>query len=183
MMKFVTLALVAALTSGIYVSAAELDLSKLGFVLYGKHGDGAATTVTSGKCPLGELPDTVFLHKTFKKGDNFFTWVRPVHAKVTKVVSKDHLVWEGAADEFLLDLHFVGSKNSKKFVHLELLHRLGGAVHVFLAFAAGANPGAGKVVGMAAFVAALHELVPGLHEVEGLPAHHLVHALKLHAAA
>ncbi|EAN33611.1 hypothetical protein TpMuguga_01g00367 [Theileria parva strain Muguga] len=182
MMKFVTLAFVAALTSGIYVSAAELDLRKLGFVLYGKHGEGDKTAVEVGVCPLGDLPDTVFLHKTFKKGDNFFTWVRPVHNKVTKVVSGSHLVWEAAAStkEVLLDLHFFGKPAGKKFVHLELLHHLGGAVHVFLLFDGTA---AAKVLSMAAFVAGVHALVPGLHELEGVPAHHLVSALALHAAA
>ncbi|EAN31137.1 hypothetical protein TpMuguga_03g00400 [Theileria parva strain Muguga] len=182
MMKFVTLALLAALTSGIYVSAEVLDLKPLKFVLYGKHGEGDKTAVEVGVCPLGDLPDTVFLHKTFAKGDHFFTWVRPVHGKVNKVVCGNHLVWEAVGDEVLLDLHFVGSKESKKFVHLEVLHPLGGAVHVFLAFEAGANPGTAKAVGMAAFVAALHELVAGLHDVEGLPAHHLVSALALHAS-
>ncbi|EAN31265.1 hypothetical protein TpMuguga_03g00520 [Theileria parva strain Muguga] len=182
MMKFAVLALFTVLTSGIFVSADELDLRKLGFVLYGKHGDGTATAVDSGKCPLGALPATVFLHKTFAKGDHFFTWVRPVHGKVNKVVCGNHLVWEAVGDEVLLDLHFVGSKESKKFVHLEVLHPLGGAVHLFLAFAAGANPGTAKAVGMAAFVAALHELVKDVHKAEGLPAHHLVSALALHAA-
>ncbi|XP_954222.1 uncharacterized protein TA20315 [Theileria annulata] len=178
-MKFVILALLA-LASGLH--AAKLDLKNLGFVLYGKHGEGTKTTVAAGKCPLGELPDTVFLHKTFLKAGKFFTWVRPVHAKVDEVVSGSHKVWKAAAGEVLLDLHFVGNKDSEKFLHLELFHPAVGSHHLFLKFAAGAVPGDGVVLGMGAFVVGVHGLVKDLHLLEGLPAHPLVHALAAHAA-
>ncbi|XP_952842.1 uncharacterized protein TA09365 [Theileria annulata] len=177
-MKFVILALLA-LASGLH--AAKLDLKELKFVLFGKHGDGDKTTVASG-CPLGTLPDTVFLHKTFKKGDHFFTWVRPVHGKVNELVCGTHAVWKAAAGEVLVDLHFVGNKDSEKFVHLELFHPAVGSHHLFLKFAAGAVPGDGVVLGMGAFVVGVHGLVAGLPELAGLPAHPFVHALAAHAA-
>uniref|UniRef100_A0A3B0MS17 Uncharacterized protein n=1 Tax=Theileria annulata TaxID=5874 RepID=A0A3B0MS17_THEAN len=176
-MKFVILALLT-LASGLH--AEKLDLKDLGFVLFGKHGDGTKTSVAAGKCPLGTLPDTVFLHKTFKKGDHFFTWVRPVHGKVDELVCGTVAVWEAAAGEVLLDLHFVGKPKGDKFVHLELFHPAVGSHHLFLKFAA-----AGAVeahLGMAAFVVAAHGLVAGLPAFEGLPAHPLVHALAAHAA-
>uniref|UniRef100_A0A3B0MT32 Signal peptide containing protein n=1 Tax=Theileria annulata TaxID=5874 RepID=A0A3B0MT32_THEAN len=178
-MKFVILALLA-LASGL--NAAELNLKNLGFVLFGKHGDGDATTVAAGSCPLGTLPDTVFLHKTFKKGDHFFTWVRPVHAKVHKLVCGSLAVWEAAVGEVLVDLHFVGNKDSEKFLHLELFHPAVGSHHLFLKFAAGASPGVGVHLGMGAFVVGVHKLVAGLPELAGLPAHPFVHALAAHAA-
>ncbi|XP_955218.1 uncharacterized protein TA05025 [Theileria annulata] len=178
-MKFVILALLA-LASGLH--AKELNLKDLGFVLFGKHGDGTKVTPAAGSCPLGVLPDTVFLHKTFKKGDHFFTWVRPVHGKVHKLVCGSVAVWEAAAGEVLLDLHFVGNKDSEKFLHLELFHPAVGSHHVFLKFAGGATPGAGVVLGMAAFVVGVHGLVKDLPKLEGLPAHAFVHALAAHAA-
>uniref|UniRef100_A0A3B0N539 Uncharacterized protein n=1 Tax=Theileria annulata TaxID=5874 RepID=A0A3B0N539_THEAN len=176
-MKFVILALLA-LASGLH--AKELDLKDLGFVLFGKHGEGTKTSVASGACPLGTLPDTVFLHKTFKKGDHFFTWVRPVHGKVHKLVCGTHAVWEAAAGEVLLDLHFVGKPADVKLLHLELFHPAVGSHHVFLKFAAGGALEAH--LGMAAFVVGVHGLVAELPKVEGLPAHPLVHALVAHAA-
>uniref|UniRef100_A0A3B0MJG3 Uncharacterized protein n=1 Tax=Theileria annulata TaxID=5874 RepID=A0A3B0MJG3_THEAN len=177
-MKFVILALLA-LASGLH--AAKLDLKELKFVLFGNHGDGTKTSVAAGKCPLGTLPATVFLHKTFMKGDHFFTWVRPVHAKVDELVCGSHAVWKAAAGEVLLDLHFVGNKDSEKFVHLELFHPAVGSHHLFLKFAAGTAPGDGVVLGMAAFVVGVHGLVAGLPELVGLPAHPFVHALAAHA--
>ncbi|XP_954088.1 uncharacterized protein TA05615 [Theileria annulata] len=176
-MKFVILALLA-LASGLH--AAELDLKKLGFVLFGKHGEGTGVTPKAGECPLGTLPDTVFLHKTFSKGGKFFTWVRPVHGKVHKLVCGTVAVWEAAVGEVLLDLHFVGNKESEKFLHLELFHPAVGSHHVFLKFAAGGALEAH--LGMAAFVAGVHGLVEGLPALEGLPAHPFVHALAAHAA-
>uniref|UniRef100_A0A3B0MWR9 Uncharacterized protein n=1 Tax=Theileria annulata TaxID=5874 RepID=A0A3B0MWR9_THEAN len=176
-MKFVILALLA-LASGLH--AAELNLKDLGFVLFGKHGEGSATTVKAGECPLGKLPDSVFLHKTFKKGENFFTWVRPVHGKVHKLVCGSVAVWEAAAGEVLVDLHFVGKPADVKLLHLELFHPAVGSHHLFLKFAA-----AGALeahLGMGAFVVAAHGLVAGLPAVEGLPAHPFVHALAAHAA-
>ncbi|MEG9512163.1 hypothetical protein LZ318_00265, partial [Saccharopolyspora indica] len=101
-------------------------------------------------------PDTVFLHKTFKKGDHFFTWVRPVHGKVHKLVCGSFAVWEAAVGEVLLDLHFVGNKESEKFLHLEVLHPAVGSHHLFLKFAAGATPGVGVHLGMGAFVVGVH---------------------------
>uniref|UniRef100_A0A3B0MMZ3 Uncharacterized protein n=1 Tax=Theileria annulata TaxID=5874 RepID=A0A3B0MMZ3_THEAN len=178
-MKFVILALLA-LASGLH--AAKLDLKELKFVLFGKHGDGTKTSVAAGACPLGTLPATVFLHKTFKKGDHFFTWVRPVHAKVDEVVCGTHNVWKAAVGEVLLDLHFVGNKDSEKFLHLELFHPAVGSHHLFLKFAAGATPGVGVVLGMGAFVVGVHGLVADLPALEGLPAHPFVHALVAHAA-
>ncbi|EAN31054.1 hypothetical protein TpMuguga_03g00319 [Theileria parva strain Muguga] len=180
MMKFVVFTLLALFIPGLDAAAGKLNLKELGFALYGKHGEG--TTAGKSTCPLGALPDSVFLHKTFKKGDAFFTWVRPVHNKVNEVVCGDHEVWKAADGEVLLDLHFVGKPTAadKKFVHLELLHKLGGVFHVFLLFDGTA---AAKVVGMSRFVAGVHGLVPELHSLEGLPAHHLVHELALHAAA
>ncbi|XP_952150.1 uncharacterized protein TA13885 [Theileria annulata] len=176
-MKFVILALLA-LASGLH--AKKLDLKPLGFVLFGKHGEGTKTSVASGACPLGTLPDTVFLHKTFEKAGHFFTWVRPVHGKVDEVVCGTHAVWKAAAGEVLLDLHFVGKKDSDKFVHLELFHPAVGSHHLFLKFVAdGALAG---YLGMAAFVVGVHGLVAELPKVEGLPAHPLVHALVAHAA-
>ncbi|XP_951846.1 uncharacterized protein TA15570 [Theileria annulata] len=176
-MKFVILALLA-LASGLH--AAKLDLKPLGFVLFGKHGEGTTATVAAGKCPLGTLPDTVFLHKTFEKAGHFFTWVRPVHGKVDEVACGSHAVWKAAAGEVLLDLHFVGNKESEKFVHLELFHPAVGSHHLFLKFAADGT--AAGVLGMAAFVVAAHGLVEGLPAFDGLPAHPLVHALAAHAA-
>ncbi|XP_954998.1 uncharacterized protein TA03870 [Theileria annulata] len=178
-MKFVILALLA-LASGLH--AKELNLKDLGFVLFGKHGDGTKTSVAAGKCPLGELPDTVFLHKTFSKGGKFFTWVRPVHGKVHKLVCGSFAVWEAAVGEVLLDLHFVGNKESEKFLHLEVLHPAVGSHHLFLKFAAGATPGVGVHLGMGAFVVGVHGLVADLPALEGLPAHAFVHALAAHAA-
>ncbi|XP_953572.1 uncharacterized protein TA09675 [Theileria annulata] len=175
-MKFVILALLA-LVSGLH--AAKLDLKDLGFVLFGKHGEGDKVTFTAGTCPL-TLPDTVFLHKTFKKGDHFFTWVRPVHAKVDEVVCGTHKVWKAAVGEVLLDLHFVGKPSDVKFLHLELFHPAVGSHHLFLKFVAGG--GLAGVLGMGAFVDGVHKLVAGLPELEGLPAHPFVHALAAHAA-
>ncbi|XP_954793.1 uncharacterized protein TA03540 [Theileria annulata] len=175
-MKFVILALLA-LASGLH--AAELDLKPLKFVLFGKHGEGDKVTFTAGTCPL-TLPDTVFLHKTFKKGDNFFTWVRPVHGKVHKLVCGSVGVWEAAAGEVLVDLHFVGKPAGDKLLHLELFHPAVGSHHLFLKFAAGGALEAH--LGMAAFVVGVHGLVADLHKLEGLPAHPLVHALAAHAA-
>uniref|UniRef100_A0A3B0ML87 Uncharacterized protein n=1 Tax=Theileria annulata TaxID=5874 RepID=A0A3B0ML87_THEAN len=176
-MKFVILALLA-LVSGLH--AVKLDLKDLGFVLFGKHGEGTKVTPAAGVCPLGTLPDTVFLHKTFAKGDHFFTWVRPVHAKVDELVCGGHNVWKAAVGEVLLDLHFVGNKDSEKFLHLELFHPAVGSHHLFLKFA-GAGTLAGHL-GMGAFVDGVHGLVKGLPELEGLPAHPFVHALAAHAA-
>uniref|UniRef100_A0A3B0N9Y4 Uncharacterized protein n=1 Tax=Theileria annulata TaxID=5874 RepID=A0A3B0N9Y4_THEAN len=175
-MKFVILALLA-LASGLH--AEKLNLKDLGFVLFGKHGDGTKVTPAAGTCPLGTLPASVFLHKTFKKGDHFFTWVRPVHGKVDELVCGDVAVWKAAVGEVLLDLHFVGKPKDVKFLHLELFHPAVGSHHVFLKFAA-----AGAVeahLGMGAFVVGVHGLVADLHKLEGLPAHPLVHALVAHA--
>uniref|UniRef100_A0A3B0N134 Uncharacterized protein n=1 Tax=Theileria annulata TaxID=5874 RepID=A0A3B0N134_THEAN len=178
-MKFVILALLTLASS---LNAEKLDLKDLGFVLFGKHGEGTATSVAAGACPLGTLPATVFLHKTFDKGGKFFTWVRPVHGKVDEVVCGSHAVWKAAAGEVLLDLHFVGNKDSEKLLHLELFHPAVGSHHLFLKFVAGANPGVGAHLGMAAFVLGVHGLVADLHKLEGLPAHPFVHALAAHAA-
>ncbi|XP_952859.1 uncharacterized protein TA07130 [Theileria annulata] len=176
-MKFVILALLA-LASGLH--AEKLNLKDLGFVLFGKYGEGTKTSVAAGACPLGTLPATVFLHKTFSKGGKFFTWVRPVHGKVDELVCGNLAVWKAAAGEVLLDLHFVGNKDSEKFVHLELFHPAVGSHHVFLKFAAAGTLEAH--LGMAAFVAGVHGLVEGLPALEGLPAHPFVHALAAHAA-
>ncbi|XP_955216.1 uncharacterized protein TA05015 [Theileria annulata] len=178
-MKFVILALLA-LASGLH--AEKLDLKELKFVLFGKHGEGTKTSVAAGTCPLGALPDTVFLHKTFEKAGHFFTWVRPVHGKVDELVCGNHAVWKAGAGEVLLDLHFVGKKESEKFLHLELFHPAVGSHHLFLKFAAGASPGVGVHLGMAAFVVGVHGLVEGLAGLAGLPAHPFVHALAAHAA-
>ncbi|XP_952796.1 uncharacterized protein TA09050 [Theileria annulata] len=175
-MKFVILALLA-LASGLH--AEKLDLKELKFVLFGKHGEGTKVTFTAGTCPLN-LPATVFLHKTFKKGEHFFTWVRPVHGKVDEVVCGTHAVWKAAVGEVLLDLHFVGKPAGDKFVHLELLHPAVGSHHVFFKFAADGK--LAGVLGMAAFVVGVHGLVAELPALEGLPAHPLVHALAAHAA-
>ncbi|EAN30952.1 hypothetical protein TpMuguga_03g00217 [Theileria parva strain Muguga] len=180
MMKIFVFALLALFIPGLDAAAGKLDLKDLKFVLYGKHGEG----ISAGKstCPLGSIPDSIFLHKTFKKGDAFFTWVKPVHNKVNEVVCGSHEVWKAADGEVLLDLHFVGipKDDAKKFVHLELLHKLGGIFHVFLLFDGTA---AAKAVSMAKFIAGIHDLSLELHKLEGIPAHHLIHELALHAAA
>ncbi|UVC49712.1 hypothetical protein MACK_003822 [Theileria orientalis] len=156
----------------------SVNLKDLGFVLWGPHAEG---TVDKTKCPLGTLPDRVFLHKTVKHGDHFFTWVKPVHGLVNELVCDSHAVWKGLAGELLLDFHFFGKAAGVKLVHLEHLTALGGVAHVFLKFEGTA---AGKAVGHAVFVKEVAALMDAAFlNVKALPAHALLHELAFHHAA
>ncbi|UVC54516.1 hypothetical protein MACJ_004074 [Theileria orientalis] len=182
-MKFVILAFAAffaklAAADDVAVAGA-LDLKTLGFVLYGRHKDTSKAAPTG--CPLGTLPDKVFLHKTVKHNGANFTWVKPVHALVNEVKCDSHAVWKGAAKEFLVDLHFFGKVDGKMFVHLEHVTALGAVAHAFLKFEGAA---AGVALGLAPFVAGVAGLLgAGFLDVKALPAHELLHHLALHFAA
>ncbi|BAM41220.1 conserved hypothetical protein [Theileria orientalis strain Shintoku] len=185
-MKFAILAFLAfwsakfaAAAGSAAATVGEVNLKDLGFKLYGRHKETGSAAATS--CPLGTLPERVFLHKSVKHGEHFFTWVKPVHGLVNKLVCGSHKVWEGAAGELLLDFHFFGKADDVKFVHLELLTALGGAAHAFLKFAAGASATA-EVLGLAPFVAAVVDLMKKeFLGVNALPAHELLHHLAFHA--
>ncbi|UVC49709.1 hypothetical protein MACK_003819 [Theileria orientalis] len=169
----------AAADSAAPVAAGALDLKGLGFVLYGRHKPSGEAAPTS--CPLGKLPDTVFLHKTVKHNDAHFTWVKPVHGLVNKLVCDKHVVWEGLADEVLLDFHFFGKTSGKMFAHVEHLTALGGVAHVFLGFEGAA---AGKALGVSKFLAGVAALLGDKFlDVKALPAHALLHELAFHHAA
>ncbi|UVC54518.1 hypothetical protein MACJ_004070 [Theileria orientalis] len=184
-MKFVILAFAAffaklAAADDVAVAGA-LDLKTLGFALYGRHVP-AGTSVDKTKCPLGTLPANVFLHKTVKHNGANFTWVKPVHALVNELVCGSHAVWKGAAEEFLVDLHFFGNVKGKMFVHLEHVTALGAVAHAFLRFEKSALEG--KVLGLAPFVAGVAGLLgAGFLDVNALPAHELLHHLAHHFAA
>ncbi|UVC54519.1 hypothetical protein MACJ_004071 [Theileria orientalis] len=181
-MKFVILAFAAffAKLAAASSSAAVLDLHALGFKLYGRHKPAGETAGTG--CPLGTLPDNVFLHKTVAHNGAHFTWVKPVHALVNELVCGSHAVWKGAAEEFLVDLHFFGNVKGKMFVHLEHVTALGAVAHAFLRFEKSALEG--KVLGLAPFVAGVAGLLgAGFLDVNALPAHELLHHLAHHFAA
>ncbi|UVC49713.1 hypothetical protein MACK_003823 [Theileria orientalis] len=157
----------------------SVNLKDLGFVLYGRHKDPNASATTG--CPLGTLPDRVFLHKSVKHGDHFFTWVKPVHGLVNELVCDSHAVWKGLADELLLDFHFFGKTTGKMFAHVEHLTALGGVAHVFLGFEGAA---AGKALGVSKFLAGVAALLDKeFLNVKALPAHALLHELAFHHAA
>ncbi|EAN30505.1 hypothetical protein TpMuguga_03g00664 [Theileria parva strain Muguga] len=173
-MQFTIFVLFTALTASFHVSADKLDLKPLVSALLGKQPEGDKPEVSSG-CPLGPLPDTVLLHKTYKIVDYYFTWVKPVHNKVTEVVCGSYVVWKGDDSEVLLDLHFVGTPTSdKKFVHLEYAHRMGVVSDSFLVFDRFGTP---KPLDMVKFVLAVLEMVPGFNLVKGLPGDKLTYAL------
>ncbi|BAM42340.1 conserved hypothetical protein [Theileria orientalis strain Shintoku] len=179
-MKFAILAFLAFWSAKL--AAAEnafngtVNLKELGFV------DWKAGTDKT-KCPL-KLPDGVFLHRTVDHKGFHLTWVKPVHALVKKLVCENHVVWEGAAGELLLDFHFFGKVDGKMYVHLEHLTALGGVAHGFLLFEGAA---AGKVLGLVPFVRAVVDLLGKdflsvkLPEAEFL--HHLAHHVKSLPAA
>ncbi|UVC54298.1 hypothetical protein MACJ_003835 [Theileria orientalis] len=182
-MKFVIFA-VAALFAKLAAAddaaaAAVLDLKPLGFVLYGRHKPSGEAAPTG--CPLGTLAANVFLHKSVKHGDNFFTWVKPVHGLVKEVKCDAHAVWKAAAGELLVDFHFFGKKDGLKLVHLEHLTALGGVAHAFLKFEGTAS---GVVLGLAKFVVAVADLMKAdFLNVKALPADALLHHLAHHVAA
>ncbi|UVC54293.1 hypothetical protein MACJ_003830 [Theileria orientalis] len=183
-MKFVILAFAALFAK---FAAAEnapvagaLDLKTLGFKLYGRHKPAGEAAGTG--CPLGALPDKVFLHKTVDHNGAHFTWVKPVHALVNELVCGSHAVWKGAAKEFLVDLHFFGKVDGKMFVHLEHVTALGAVAHAFLGFDKAAL-GAGKVLGLARFVVGVADLLGDKFlAVKALPASELLHELAHHFA-
>ncbi|UVC50221.1 hypothetical protein MACK_004096 [Theileria orientalis] len=161
----------AAAESAAPVAVGALNLHDLGFKTWAKPASG---------CPLGTLPESVFLHKTVDHNDAHFTWVKPVHGLVNKLVCDKHVVWEGLADEVLLDFHFFGKTDGKMFAHVEHLTKLGGVAHVFLGFEGSA---AGKAVGLAKFLAGVADLLGDKFlDVKGLPAHALLHELAFHHA-
>ncbi|BAM41221.1 conserved hypothetical protein [Theileria orientalis strain Shintoku] len=177
-MKFAILAFLAFWSAKLAAAAnaaaaGKLDLKPLGFVSLEGHTD-------KSKCPLGTLPEGVFLHTTFDHDGHHFTWVKPVHGLVNEVVCDSRAVWKGAEGELLLDFHFFGKTDAVKYVHLEHLTALGGVAHVFLKFAADAAAKA-EVMGLAPFVVA----VAGLFKkeflgVKRLAAHALLHDLAFH---
>ncbi|UVC49710.1 hypothetical protein MACK_003820 [Theileria orientalis] len=169
----------AAAESAAPVAAKVLDLKGLKFVLYGRHKDPNASATTG--CPLGALPDTVFLHKTVDHKGAHFTWVKPVHGLVNELVCDSHAVWKGLAGELLLDFHFFGKTDGKMFAHVEHLTALGGVAHVFLGFEGAA---AGKALGVSKFLAGVAALFDAAFlNVKALPAHALLHELAFHHAA
>nr|PVC52230.1 hypothetical protein MACL_00000934 [Theileria orientalis] len=176
-MKFAILAFLAFWSAKLAAAAnaaaaGKVDLKDLKFVEW-----KAGTDRT--KCPLGTLPNGVFLHRTVDHDGHHFTWVKPVHGLVNEVVCGNHAVWKGAAGELLLDLHFFGKVDADMYVHLEHLTALGGVAHGFLKFAHTAldKP---VVLGLVPFV----EAVAGLFKKEflgvKLAAHELLHHLAFH---
>ncbi|UVC50224.1 hypothetical protein MACK_004099 [Theileria orientalis] len=160
--------------------AGVLDLKGLGFVLWGDHKESGSAVPTT--CPLGKLPEGVFLHKTVKHNDAHFTWVKPVHGLVKELKCETRSVWKGLDGELLLDFHFFGNVKGKMFAHVEHLTALGGVAHVFLGFDAAANA-VGKAVGLAKFLVGVAALFDkDFLNVKGLPAHALLHHLALHHA-
>ncbi|BAM42342.1 conserved hypothetical protein [Theileria orientalis strain Shintoku] len=182
-MKFAILAFLAFWSAKLAAAAnaaaaGKVDLKDLKFVLWGAHKDPNASAVSG--CPLGTLPDGVFLHKTVDHNGHHYTWVKPVHGLVNEVVCGNRAVWKGAAGELLLDLHFFGKTDADMFVHLEHLTALGGVAHGFLKFAKNAldKP---VVLGLAPFVKEVAALfAKEFLGVKRLPAHELLHHLAFH---
>ncbi|UVC50223.1 hypothetical protein MACK_004098 [Theileria orientalis] len=159
-------------------AAGALDLKGLGFKNWKVHkvsGEAAPTA-----CPLGELPEGVFLHRTVVHDGAKFTWVKPVHGAVNELKCEARSVWKGLDGELLLDFHFFGKVDGKMFAHVEHLTKLGGVAHVFLGFEGSA---AGKAVGVAKFLAGVADLFPkAFLDTKDLSAHALLHQLALHHA-
>ncbi|BAM42344.1 conserved hypothetical protein [Theileria orientalis strain Shintoku] len=177
-MKFAILAFLAFWSAKLAAAAnaaaaGKVDLKDLKFVAWEGHSSATA-------CPLGTLPDGVFLHKTVDHNGHHYTWVKPVHGLVNEVVCGNHAVWKGAAGELLLDLHFFGKTDADMYVHLEHLTALGGVAHGFLKFAKNAldKP---VVLGLAPFVKEVAALFKKeFLGVKRLAAHELLHHLAFH---